>query len=303
MKLLSKYKVQELVISAMEKWRPLERARYTYHFSVPDHDMILEALKDFQNEDGGFGKGLEPDFWMEPSSAMATSVALQVLSELPPLEGVVHMTDMALQYLLRTNRTENMGWIATDRRVNDYPHAPWWHLDKDPAGDLTHWGNPTMELLGYFVRWQPDHGEETFGAQLDYAQKRIEQHPDLEVHELFCYCRAYAFLDEQRQKLLKPFLHNAVVKVVETSPQAWDTYAPKPLDFVRHPRDEHFGIDQDAIDQQLDYLVDQLERDGIIRPTWEWSDYPQEWEIAKEHWTGILTVNALIQLKEFGRIQ
>lgn len=303
MRLLSKYKVQEMVINAMAKWRPLERARYTYHFSAPDYEMVLEALMDFQNEDGGFGKGLEPDFWMAPSSAMATSVALQVLSELPPLEGVVHMTDTALQYLLRTNLPQQKGWIATDRRVNDYPHAPWWHLPKDPTGDLSHWGNPTMELLGYFVRWQPDHGEETFNAQLDYAQKRIEQHPDLEVHELFCYCRAYGFLSEERQRQLKPYLQKAVQSLVETDPEAWQDYVPKPLDFVKHPRDEHFGISQDAIDQQLDYLIDQLEKDGALQPSWEWSSYPKEWEIAKGYWSGIITVNALIQLKEFGRIQ
>jgi hypothetical protein len=42
--------------------RPLEVARWEYHFEGGSKENILSFLSAFQNEDGGFGNGIEPDF-------------------------------------------------------------------------------------------------------------------------------------------------------------------------------------------------------------------------------------------------
>lgn len=61
--------------------RPLEAARYRYHFEDGKAEVVLAALTVFRNEDGGFGKALEPDLRTPASSVLATSVAFQVLEE------------------------------------------------------------------------------------------------------------------------------------------------------------------------------------------------------------------------------
>ena len=62
--------------------RSLERALFDYHFGSGSGLDVLIELKEFQNEDGGFGQDIEPDVRMPVSSPFSTSVAFQVLQEL-----------------------------------------------------------------------------------------------------------------------------------------------------------------------------------------------------------------------------
>lgn len=61
--------------------RPLEQRIYVYEFVQGPKDAIFEALKAFQNPDGGFGNALEPDLRLPDSSVLATTVGMQVLRE------------------------------------------------------------------------------------------------------------------------------------------------------------------------------------------------------------------------------
>ena len=49
--------------------RPLDIARWQYHFEGGTKEAALTALAAYQNEDGGFGHALEPDCW-NPNSAL-----------------------------------------------------------------------------------------------------------------------------------------------------------------------------------------------------------------------------------------
>ena len=48
--------------------RPLDIARWQYHFESGSSDAVLKALATYQNADGGFGHALEPDAWNPNSS-------------------------------------------------------------------------------------------------------------------------------------------------------------------------------------------------------------------------------------------
>jgi hypothetical protein len=43
--------------------RPLDIARFQYHFENGTKEAVLTALVAYQNADGGFGRALEPDSW------------------------------------------------------------------------------------------------------------------------------------------------------------------------------------------------------------------------------------------------
>ena len=62
--------------------RSLERVLFDYHFGSGSGSDVLIKLKKFQNEDGGFGQGIEPDLRMSVSSPFSISVAFQILQEL-----------------------------------------------------------------------------------------------------------------------------------------------------------------------------------------------------------------------------
>lgn len=48
--------------------RPLDLARWQYHFEGGSKEAVLTTLAAYQNEDGGFGHALEPDSWNPNSS-------------------------------------------------------------------------------------------------------------------------------------------------------------------------------------------------------------------------------------------
>lgn len=52
---------------AIRRWmhrnaRPLDLARWQYHFESGSAEAVLQSLSAYQNEDGGFGHGLEADW-------------------------------------------------------------------------------------------------------------------------------------------------------------------------------------------------------------------------------------------------
>jgi hypothetical protein len=44
--------------------RPLEHAQFEYHFRSGSVVALLDELQKYQNDDGGFGHGVEPDVRM-----------------------------------------------------------------------------------------------------------------------------------------------------------------------------------------------------------------------------------------------
>ena len=119
---------------------------FEYHFFERSPDHVLRNLEKYQNEDGGFGHGLEPDFMLPASSPMATTIALQIMDEIE--EKYDNIISSALGFYENTFDQNRNGWWAVPIQVNNYPHAPWWHYDtreKQTAIDK-HWGNPSGDL-------------------------------------------------------------------------------------------------------------------------------------------------------------
>ena len=59
----------------------LQRQRFAFHFEAANAGHVLDALQEYQNEDGGFGNGLEQDLRTRNSSVICTTVALQLMGE------------------------------------------------------------------------------------------------------------------------------------------------------------------------------------------------------------------------------
>src|SRR5258708_666866 len=63
----------------LEHGRPLDAALLRLALGEGGPDDVLAALTPFQNADGGFGHGLEPDIPSPASSGLATSIGLRLL--------------------------------------------------------------------------------------------------------------------------------------------------------------------------------------------------------------------------------
>ena len=60
---------------------PLDQASFAAAFEAGNTSKVLTELRRYQNRDGGFGHGLEPDVRLTDSSVIATTIALQTLAE------------------------------------------------------------------------------------------------------------------------------------------------------------------------------------------------------------------------------
>lgn len=286
--------------------RYLERSIYDYRFRNKKPGDVFTALKDYQNPDGGFGHGLGPDLRAPTSTPIATTQAFQKLEEFNEKEVDSDLVKDGIGYLEKTFNPDQNRWFAASKEVNDYPHSPWWHYDEEREGTVIdeYWGNPTAEIIGYLQKYDgflqdldPDSLVEEALDRLVAKEKYNSE------HEIYCYLRLYRALPSDQAKELESHLTNAVQSLVVKTPAEWSEYVPKPLDFVKSPEEYRFGISGDLLETNLDYLIETLEDQGVIRPTWEWGQYEDEWERAKQEWTGVLTLEALTLLKRFNRIR
>ncbi|MBS4538591.1 hypothetical protein GOQ27_08955 [Clostridium sp. D2Q-11] len=286
--------------------RPLVKSIFQSEFYSGTTKKIIEELKKYQNEDGGFGNGLEPDFRLPNSSPMATSVGLRLLSDLDYLKEVKEMIKKAINYLEKTFDKDRMGWFAVPKEVNDYLHTPWWHYNEEEGMTVIdrNWGNPSAEIIAYLYKYREYiktldiDGLVKYG--IDYIQNKEKFDSE---NEVFCYIKLYEVLPVSLQEELKEPIAKGINQTIVYDENRWYEYVPRPSDFVDDPNKFRFGIKESQIQKDLDYLIRELEDEGKILPPWGKSFYTDEFRDAYNHWIGILTLKALKKLQNHGRIE
>lgn len=138
----------------------LTRKRFGYHFEGASKQAVLDALACYQNEDGGFGNGLELDIMCPESSGICMEVALGYLDELGVTEGPVF--ERAVEWILR-NRTENGDLPHPAKAVKRYPHGEWW------GGDA----NRILSVAGLLGKMGRSHPEITARASTVFKVSQI----------------------------------------------------------------------------------------------------------------------------------
>lgn len=286
--------------------RALERNTHNRIFNGERPSKSLLELKNYQNPDGGFGHGLEPDLRLPHSSPITTTVAFQHLERIGGDSKVAdNIVRSAINYLEDSFQEEAGRWYSVPPEVNDYPHAPWWHYDENsgrtPVDEF--WGNPTVEILAYGLRYEGFSKAIDTGELVKTAIQKINDVEKFESeHEVHCYLKLYEALPRDEANQIKDQLAKAVDQLVCLNPSEWTNYVPQPIDFVTSPESPRFGISENTLEKNLDFLVESINEDGVIKPSWEWGQYESEWERAELEWTGILTLKTLIRLDKFDRI-
>jgi len=302
-------KVVIITKNLKKRARPIDRARFEYHFNNDQTEKLIKELKKYQNKDGGFGNALEPDFRLPLSTPMATSIALRYLKNISNNDSARELIKKSMLYLEECYNKNRKGWYAVRKEVNDYPHTPWWHYDE--KNEMTvidkNWGNPSAELLAYLVRYRLYITQQLdLDLLIDQAVSNIEVKEKYESeNEIYCYLKLYEELDSKNKNKLIPHLKTAVEQLVEYDQKKWEQYLPLPLDFVNNPAKESFGIKESAIESNLDFYVDLIEKskDTLVKPPWGKSFYQTELKDAYQEWQGNWTLKILIILNNYNRIE
>ncbi|MEM7092586.1 MAG: hypothetical protein AAF567_06260 [Actinomycetota bacterium] len=262
-------------------------------------DFVAE-LRPFQNLDGGFGHGIEPDLLSPDSSPFATTVGLQYLNRISRLsDAAAQMVARALDYLVVRFDPGLPGWRYLEPPTVVYPSAPWWEYDYTLQSD--EWGNPNAEILGHFLR----HRHPSSGRLLEdlwpEALGRLAAIEVPEFHELLCFQRLFHELDRARQDEIWPSLTAHMLTAVEMDRDRGDHYGADALTFVRSPTSPfRILFPSEEIGAGLDRLTQRAVAGERWVPNWTWNDaFPEAWPRARGEWTSFLTRMNLAVLDAF----
>ena len=287
------------------KARPLEVARMRFHFDSAPADAVAAELKKFQNGDGGFGNALEPDLRAHESSALATSIAFQFIRETgrTPFESAA---SRAVDYLRTTFDRAKGTWRIVPRSAENRPHAPWWNQSGREDTFESFALNPTAELLGYLCDYRDSLSEPLIATLSGKILDHMSRLETIEMHELLC-CKRLAEtkdLDAAFREQLLDCVHKLLKATVSTDSSQWAGYGLRPLQVADRPDSPFFEVFRDAVKGNLDYEISTQREDGCWAPAWSWGgQFSDEWEKAKLEWAGVLTVDKLITLQRYGRIE
>jgi hypothetical protein len=282
--------------------RPLDRALFEFYFEGGSASAVLIELARFQNADGGFGRGIEPDFRSPTSSPMATSVGLQYAAAIhagadePLVEAAVH-------YLLNTYDLAAEYWPATFLAVNDAPHAPWWHIEKIVPPGEDAWPNPSAELMGYLYRYAALVPGEFLKRAARRIRRNLDHSPTLEGffrYNLLCWQRALPDLPSDLREAARAAIQATFAKY----PVNEENYGEVGIFWLAPAPDSILAQrDPGLVQVQLDAAILRQAADGGWWPGWQWGQYEDAWEIAKREWAGKMTVEALHVIREFDRFE
>jgi hypothetical protein len=284
--------------------RPLEIARLRVRFDGAPAQMVIEELVKFQNPDGGFGHKLEPDLRIQESSALATETAFQIWREVGAPRPVGRM-GAAIPYLLQTLDSRCLSWRIVPKIDKPIPQAAWWNEEgqKDRIGYQL---NPTAQLVGSLFDFHQEVSQNLLSALVDQVIQTLNQSQEIIMHDFLCckYLAETEDLEPQIRKSLFYHLKRLLDSVVSRNPDEWPHYCLRPVQVAESPQSAFYALLADIIPENLDFEISIQQEDGSWAPDWGWEDtYAQEWKKARLEWAGALTVEKLLVLKQFKRIE
>ena len=272
--------------------RLLERHVFATLLQGASAEHVVDALRAYQNDDGGFGNALEPDLRGPDSQPIHVDFALRVLHDVgvaPP-----EMIARACSYL--TTLSVDGGVPAITRSVLSYPHGEHWQ----PAAWTADALNPTAMIAGLLHALHVGNAWLTAADAFLWrrlAEVKVADGPTLAA--VMCFLNHAP--DRRRAVMFTEEVADAIPEADFFALDPEDLgrgYALTPLDLAPTP-DALVGslFAPELLEAHLDALESQQQADGGWGITWE-----APAGAAAMEYRGRVTVDALAKLKAYGRI-
>ncbi len=271
--------------------RLLEQRRFAYLFLDGQRQTVLEALRPYQNPDGGFGNGLEPDIRGPVSQPVPTWMALCILDEAGAFADP--LVTRACDYLL-TITTPDGGVPFVLPSVRDYPRAPWWETGDQPPASL----NPTAAIAGLLHKHRVEHPWLT--AATEYCWRKLDEMERTDPYEMRAVLPFLDFVSDRQRaenvfaRVGPKILEQKLVALTPTMQN--DTH--NPLNFAPRPQSLASRLFSDeVIETHVDALASAQQEDGGWQFNW------LAWNPASAlEWRGVVTTEAVVTLRAYGRL-
>lgn len=274
--------------------RLLDRHLFAFFTGAAGAEPVLATLRAYQNADGGFGNGLEPDIRAPVSQPQPLEVALRVL------DGVEAFGDPMVARAcdwLATVTTAEGGVPFVLPSVRAWPRAPWWESGEDPPASV----NPTAPIAGLLHLHRVAH--RWLAGATAFVWRALDGPLDgiggYEAIGLFAFLDGVRSLDAARAEAAAARLGEIVAEreLVTLDPEAeGHVFAPLAL----APRPDALArrlFADDVVDAHLDALAGGQAADGGWPIGW-----PPPSRAAESEWRGKVTVDSLRTLRAYGRV-
>lgn len=288
--------------------RPLDLARFQYHFEGGSAENVLHVLSFYQNKDGGFGHAIEADCWNPNSIPLHSNGAGSIIAEIGWTDAQHPVIAKLVDWYASGVHFNGKSWAVTVESNNHYPHAPWWHTESVSTCHTDY--NGTAQIAGFLIRYAP-RGSEAFQLGVRVAGEAIaalDPQTLLDSHTCACYQRMAELIEQAGAQALFPFdelqdeLRRSIHRLIETDTQKWSGYVCRPSRFISGRLSEYYADNREIADYECEFLAATQLEDGSWPVTWSWSAYPEEWAVAKNWWKGQILLENLLYLKGFDRL-
>lgn len=289
--------------------RPLDFARWRFHFENRRKDDVVKALAAYQNPDGGFGHALEPDSWNPDSSPLQTSHAVVLLDEIGFEDAEHPVVQRMVRYLHSgCDREADGRWRLTVASNDGAPGAPWWRTASDSPERAAF--NPSATLVAFLLRFD-DCTTDEYQRTVDFARVLLERFvdgPPVDFHPLDCIVRLIDAVDEAERRDDVPWdaarakAHARANELIERDPANWGGYTCRPSWFVRASDSPFLPGNESILEVELDHMLATRNKDGVWDIPWTWGAHPREYAISEKWWKSDVAIRNMRLLREFDRI-
>jgi len=289
-KLMEVY-MQKLDFNVINSWmhrnaRELDLTIWKCLFLNGSAEKVADALLPYQNLDGGFGKGLDPDNWNINSVPYACVYAIDTL-DMVKFYDMNHPVYKGIKKYLEQTGIEK--WIFTLPSNKDYPHASFFNYGKEYN---------KVESLGIVI---------SFSAFiLEYMEDSVIYHSIIEglhsiINKLYendlgdMGASSYITLIDTMKRLnisgydydeLDNRLNIIVNKQMQKDEKMWESYGYRPSDFIRSKESRFLNGNEEFVEKECEFLLRTLPENDVWPVSWCWFEnakqYPKE-EILSLH--------------------
>lgn len=284
--------------------RAIDLAMFKYHFENGEKEAVLSALQCYQNDDGGFGKSIDPDNWNPSSSPYNTEIAIKMLREVGFIDVSHPIYKGIMRYLEDTEDKSENGWHFTIPTNDDYPHGAWWTYN---PSDISQNVGTTASLCGFIIRYCSS-AKSLYNTAQQYVSiltDRLEtetNHGDMGVAG---YCDLLMDLNVTNQE--NKILSEKVPLLVQNKIQSEkDNFMANPLEFVTSPQSEYYAANKLEVERALDLIIDSKPKGDVWGIPWEWYNEhtaSKNFAISENWWKASKATDKLKQLRSFGRLE
>ncbi len=304
MKILTKDDLNSIERQLYNKGRDLDVAIFNTIMDPDCKEFVLDCLTMYVNSDGGFGNGLHIDNYDTHSSVYQTYEAFRILDEVgfdKSSENPLYheLVNKACNYLFNKCLIKDGAWNPNVATNEKFAHSEVFNYHEDFMADFGY--HPTAAILGYVLNFLDSSKAYYKKAmrQLSFSVSYLTEKNNLNKNDYITFNSLLGSLKkaniaENECKIIEE-------KLLQEGKQSALEHQLDPLFLSNCTLDDTLTS---LINERLDELIDRRASHGLWEHLEGWgSDRFPEADTAGLKWIGAETVNVLMILKRFGRLE